>query len=253
MLARSKALARATIVLAALGAAAPAAAQRPSATSTRTTAPSTGSTRSGAATAAPARTPSAVSVPGTRAAPVPLPPPPAGTALSPRQDGRRFEMSALLGLASPRGNGGDASLALTGVAALPWRTTSSGIALSWALPVRTILLAADEVAGVESGGLALEATPGVRASIPLGRSKASFRTDAGIGVAARWTWVETEVTYVGRRTETSNDVTGVVRLGFSLDYALRPGVQLAVEPLSFGFDLDGNADWIFAAGATFRL
>ena len=42
-------------------------------------------------------------------------------------------------------------------------------------------------------------------------------------------------------------------MGLALDWAVRPRLSIAIEPLSFGFDLRGNADWIFAAGATYRL
>lgn len=223
-------LARASVVAAALLAASPAAAQRAPAARPKPAAPA----------------PSSVAVP--------VPPPPAGTSLVAQgPERRRFQVAGLLGLASPRGNGGDGSLMMAVDASLPWRTTPGGLALGVALPVRLILLSSGDAAGVESGGVALEATPGLRASIPLGRSRFSFRTDAGVGVVARSTWVEADVTFVGRRTQTSDDVTGIARIGFSLDYALRPGVSIAIEPLSFGFDLDGNADWIFAAGASFRL
>jgi hypothetical protein len=239
----AKALARASIVLAAVAAASsasPASAAAPRA-SPSARAPAPAATTPPAAAAAP------------RAADVPLPPPPAGTSLVAQSSDRDLRVTGLLGLATPSGNGGDASLMLAVDVARPWRTTPGGVALSWALPVRTILLQSDSTEGVKSGGVAFEVTPTLRASIPLGASKVRFRTDAGAGLASRFTWVETDVTFVGRRTETSSDLTGLVRVGLALDWAARPGLIVAFEPLSFGFDLDGNADWIFAAGASFRL
>ncbi len=88
----------------------------------------------------------------------------------------------------------------------------------------------------------------LRAGSPL-----SLRADVGIGVVARWISTEVDVTFVGRQTTTDQSFTGVARAGIALDWALRPGVVLAIEPLSLGFDLDGNADWNFAAGLGFRL
>jgi hypothetical protein len=136
--------------------------------------------------------------------------------------------------------------------AIPWRTTASGIALAWALPLRTTFPSSDR-AGLKAGGTAVELTPTCRASIPLGRSSLSFRSEAGLGVVARWTWAQVDTQFMGRRTENGQSTTALVRMGFALDWAVRPRLSIAVEPLSFGFDLRGNADWIFAAGATYRL
>jgi hypothetical protein len=233
------ALARATPLLVFLAAAPSAHAQR--------------STASPPRAATPAAAPARPAAPAAARAAVPLPPPPPGTTPVARPAPSPVTVGALVGIASPRGNGGDASLLLQADASVPWRTTPAGIALAWALPVRTILLSAEGAAGVESGGVALEVTPTLRASLPLRGSRVSLRTDAGVGLAARFTWAETDVTFVGRRTERSTDLTGVARVGFALDWALRPNLAIAFEPLSFGFDLDGNADWLFAAGATFRL
>jgi hypothetical protein len=107
-------------------------------------------------------------------------------------------------------------------------------------------------AGLDSGGYALELTPSLRASVPL-RPKLAFRGEAGVGAVYRWTWAEVDQTYVGRRTVTGSETTALVRLGLGLDWAVRPNVALILEPLSFGFDLEGNADWTLAAGATIRL
>ncbi len=233
------ALARATLVAAALLAAAPAAAQRAPAAAPRTTSSRTTSPR--------------VTPPAASAA-VPLPPPPVGTALLPAAPPRALRVGGLVGLSTPSGNGGDPSILLQLDAAIPWRTTAAGVALSWALPVRTVFLQSDDAIGLKSGGMSVEATPALRASVPLrAGSTLAFRTDVGVGAVARWTWAETDVTFVGRRTDTDQTVTGIVRVGFALDWAMKPGVVLAFEPLSFGYDLEGNADWNLAAGLSVRL
>ncbi|HET8541703.1 MAG TPA: hypothetical protein VFL83_17625 [Anaeromyxobacter sp.] len=241
----AKALARAALAAAALLAAVPAGAAQRGATSTPRAAPAATSPRTppaaAPAPAAPARAPASV----------PLPPPPetAAAASAPRRD---LRIGALLGLSTPGGNGGDASLLLQVDAALAWRRTPGGVALAWALPVRTVFLQSDEVSGLESGGFSVEVTPTLRASVPV-RPTLALRTEAGLGFVARWTWAEADITYVGRATETDQAFTALARVGFALDWALRPGVTLAFEPLSFGYDLDGNADWNFAAGLGFRL
>jgi hypothetical protein len=182
---------------------------------------------------------------------VPLPPPPAGTKLA--RQGRPFLVGAKAGFASPLGNGGDAAGMLQVEAATPWRTTPSGLSLSLALPLRTFLPSKADHSGLESGSSGVELTPTVRASMPLGRSRTSLRTEAGLGVVSRWTWHEVDVRYLGRRTETGQTTTAVARMGFALDWAIRPALTLALEPLSFGFDFEGNADWILAVGASYRL
>jgi hypothetical protein len=179
----------------------------------------------------------------------PLSPAPAGGLARPS---RTVHVAGKAGLASPLGNGGDAAPMLQAEAAIPWRTSRSGVALSLALPLRAVLGSEGERSGLEFGATSLELTPAVRASIPLRRTLA-FRTEAGLGVVSRWGWTQADVTFLGRRTETSHDTTGLLRLGFALDWQVRPRLSVAVEPLSFGFDFDGNADWIFAAGATYRL
>jgi hypothetical protein len=183
---------------------------------------------------------------------IPLPPAPPGTTLSPPPS-RAFLVGARAGFASPLGNGGDAAPMLQAEVSVPWRTTASGIALALALPMRSVLGAKAERQGLESGATSLELTPTARASMPLGRSRVSLRTEAGLGVVSRWTWAQVDTTFLGRRTETDQETTGLVRIGIALDWAIRPSLSLAIEPLSFGYDFAGNADWIFAAGATYRL
>ncbi len=182
---------------------------------------------------------------------VPLPPPPPGTTLS--RPSRTILVAGMAGIASPLGNGGDGAPMLEVEAAIPWRTTASGIALAWALPLRTMLPSKTERDGLEFGSSGLELTPTLRASLPLGRSNVSFRTEAGLGVVSRWTWAQVDTQFLGRRTETGQSTTGLVRMGFALDWAVRPKLSIAIEPLSFGFDFKGNADWILAGGATYRL
>lgn len=203
--------------------------------------------------AAVAGSPAAAADP-TGASAVPLPPAPSGTALVSRpKSWRDTRVGALAGMASPQGNGGDASLMLQGEVSVPWRSLPSGLAVGFAVPVRTILLSSEKIAGLESGGLALEVAPCARISFPLRGTKLSARADVGIGAVARWTWTQVDVTYLGRTTTTDRSTTGVVRFGLALDYRLLPNVSIAFEPISMGYDLDGNADWIFAAGASFRL
>ena len=182
---------------------------------------------------------------------VPLPPPPPGTSLS--RPARTILVAGKAGIASPLGNGGDGSPMIEVEAAIPWRTTASGIALGWALPLRTTFLSTTKRFGLESGGVALELTPTARASVPLGRSSVSFRTEAGLGIVNRWTSQQVDTQFLGRRTDTGQSMTGIVRMGFALDWAVRPRLSVALEPLSFGFDFRGNADWIFAGGLTYRL
>jgi hypothetical protein len=185
------------------------------------------------------------------AAAVPLPPPPPGTSLT--RSGRTILVAGKAGFSSPLGNGGDSSGMLEVEASTPWRTLPSGIALSFALPLRTTLPSETDRAGLKFGATALELTPTLRASMPLGRSSLSFRTEAGLGVVGRWTWAQVDTRFVGRRTETGQSTSALVRMGLALDWAVRPQLSIAIEPLSYGFDFDGNADWIFAAGATWRL
>ncbi len=209
------------------------------------------------ATAVPAESPAAgerATSPSSYVAPAPLPPPSPGmSVISAPTPNTGFRVAGLVGLASPQGNGGDGSLMVQAEASQALRTTGAGVTLSWALPFRGVVLSGAKAAGLEAGGYALEATPTARASMPLGRSKLSLRADAGLGVVARWTWTQVDVTYIGRVTETSQDTTGILRLGVALEYALRPDVALVCEPLTFGWDFDGNADWIFAGGVSYRL
>lgn len=196
----------------------------------------------GAASAAP---PSTVAVP--------LPPPPPGTTLTRPAAARMVLVAAKAGLASPLGNGGEGGPMLQIEAATPWRTTSSGVALAWALPLRTMLYGTTQRAGLEFGGTVLELTPTARASFPLGLSRVSFRTEAGIGLVSRWTWAQVDTQFLGRRTETAQTTSAVVRMGLGIDWAVNPRVSIALEPLSLGFDFDGNADWIFGGGVAYRL
>ena len=106
---------------------------------------------------------------------------------------------------------------------------------------------------MRSGASGLEVTPTVRASIPVGRSSFAFRTQLGIGAVARATWAQVDTRFVGRQTVTGSEGTALVRAGLALDWAVRPRLSIAIEPLSLGFDLRGNADWIFGAGAAYRL
>ncbi len=182
---------------------------------------------------------------------VPLPPPPPGTTLS--RPARTILVAGKAGMATPLGNGGDGAAVLQLEAAVPWRTTPSGISLSWALPLRMTLPSKTTRTGLEFGSTGVELTPTLRASVPLGRSSVSFRTDTGLGIVSRWTWMQVDTQFLGRRTETGSGTSALVRMGFAIDWAVRPQLSIAIEPLSFGFDFDGNADWIFAAGATYRL
>ena len=181
---------------------------------------------------------------------VPLPPAPPGMELRPA---RTILVAGKAGMATPLGNGGEGSAMLQLEAAVPWRKTPSGISLSWALPLRVMLPSKTERAGLQFGSTGIELTPTLRASLPLGRSNVSFRTDTGLGIVSRWTWTQVDTQFIGRRTETGSGTSALVRMGFALDWAVRPQLSIAIEPLSFGFDFDGNADWIFAAGATYRL
>jgi hypothetical protein len=182
---------------------------------------------------------------------VALPPPPAGTTLTHR-DERTFLVGGKLGYDARLGNGGDGAFVLEADVATPWRTTAAGLALGWALEVRGFMPSHTERAGLASGYSGIEVTPTLRSSFPLGRSLA-LRTQAGLGVVARWTWAEVDTQFVGRETVSGAQTTLVVRTGLALDWTLRPNLSVAVEPLSLGFDLRGNADWIVAAGATYRL
>ena len=184
---------------------------------------------------------------------VPLPPPPAGTFPSRPASSRILLVGGKAGIASPLGNGGEASPVLQFEVATPWRTTTSGISVGWALVLRTFMPSTTSRFGMESGATGLDLTPTARASVPLGRSRVSFRTEAGVGVVSRWTWAQVDTRFIGRRTETGQETTGVVRMGLALDWAVRPRLAIAIEPLSYGFDLRGNAEWIFAAGASYRL
>ncbi len=232
----------------------------PAAGTTETGTTTTGTTRSKAvsskrrapATLAPAATPVQPATPAPAYAP--LPPQPVVTTypvVQPSSPG--FRVSALVGAASPQGNGGDASVVLHVEGSSALYTTAAGVTFSLALPVRGVKLSSTAIAGIQAGGYGLEGTPTLRASLPLGRSKLSLRSDLGVGVVHRWTWTQTDVTYLGRITEVSQDTTGILRLGISFEWALRPGVSLVAEPLTFGWDLDGNADWIFAGGLSYRL
>jgi hypothetical protein len=184
---------------------------------------------------------------------VPLPPPPAGTTALSSRTGRMVLVGGTAGFASKLGNGGDASAVIGVEASTPWRTTRSGLALTLAMPFRTFLPSKAEHGGLESGATGIELTPTLRASMPLGRSRASLRSEAGLGVVSRWTWEQVDVRYLGRQTQTGHTTTAIVRTGLAIDWALRPQLTVAFEPLSLGFDLEGNADWIFALGATYRL
>lgn len=201
-----------------------------------------------AARPAPAPAPSLAARPSSAA--VPLPPAPAGTALAPRGL-RPWFAGARAGIASPRGNGGDSGFALVLEGATPWKTTASGLDLAWVVPLRTIVLSSER-AGLKSGGVAFELSPALRTSVALSRT-ISFRTDVGAGVVSRLGWTQVDVTFVGRKTETSNKTTGLARIGAGFDWAVKPNLAIAIEPLSLGYDFDGNADWIFAAGATYRM
>jgi hypothetical protein len=183
---------------------------------------------------------------------VPLPPPPAGTSLV-QPASRPFLVGASVGRDNPLGNGGDGATVLAAEVSTPWRTTAGGVTLGWALELRSFLPSKTVSSGLGSGATGLEATPTLRASVPLGRSTVALRTQLGVGAVARWTWAQVDTRFVGRRTVTGSEATGLVRAGLALDWRVRPSLTVAIEPLSLGFDLRGNADWIFAAGATYRL
>jgi hypothetical protein len=186
---------------------------------------------------------------------VPLPPPPAGTALSrPSTSARQLSAAGKIGYFSPLGNGGDGAAVLEVEVSAPWRTTAAGVSLGWALELRSFLPSKADRNGVRSGATGLEVTPALRASVPLGASRAAaLRTQLGVGAVARWTWNEVDQRFVGRKTVTGSEATALLRAGVAIDWAVRPNLSLAIEPVSLGFDLRGNADWIFAAGATYRL
>ncbi len=190
-----------------------------------------------------------------RAAPgasVPLPPPPRGTALS-RPAALQLSTAGKLGYGSALGNDGNGSLVLEAEVSAPWRTTAGGVALGWAVELRSFLPSKSDRYGLESGATGVEITPALRASVPLGASRVALRTQLGLGAVARWTWAQVDQRFVGRKTVTGSEATGLLRAGVALDWAVRPRISLAIEPLSLGFDLRGNANWIFAAGATYRL
>jgi len=183
---------------------------------------------------------------------VPLPPPPAGTRLT-SSDTRTFPVGAKLGYDVRLGNGGDGALVLEADVASPWRTTvAAGLALSGALEVRGFMPSKTERAGLASGYTGFEVTPTLRGAFPLGRGVA-LRTQLGLGIVGRWTWAEVDTQFVGRQTVTGGQTTLVVRTGLALDWTVRPRLSVAIEPLSLGLDFRGNADWIVAAGATYRL
>lgn len=182
---------------------------------------------------------------------VPLPPPPPGATLL-RPPARPWHLGATVGYDARLGNGGDGAAVLAVGVATPWRTTAAGVALGWALELRSFLPSKTD-AGLAYGSTGLELGPALRASVPLGRSGAALRTQLGAGAVTRWTWAETDTRFVGRQTGTGTETTGVVRAGLALDWAVRPRLTVVVEPLSLGFDLRGNADWILSAGATYQL
>lgn len=183
---------------------------------------------------------------------VPLPPAPAGTALV-RPPGRTFLAGARVGLDTRLGNGGDGAAVFEVDVVTPWRTTASGVALAWALELRSFLPSKTDAEGLGFGSTGLELTPTLRASVPIGASRVALRTQLGLGAVTRWTWKQVDTRFVGRETVTGSETTGLVRAGLALDWTVRPRLTVALEPLSLGFDLRGNADWILAAGATYRL
>lgn len=190
----------------------------------------------------------------SRAATVPLPPPPAGTTLVRAERPARpgFEVAALLGGAKPQG-GGDVQPLLRLDASFPVTTTQAGLDVYAVLPTRLVYLVPLNVPGGDVSGVEIEVTPSARVVLPLRAGQVSLRCDAGVGVGFAWTRTKTDLTFLGEQTRADQTTRYLLRVGLGLEFALPRGTRLTLEPLSLGYDLDGGADWSFLAGASFRL
>jgi hypothetical protein len=186
---------------------------------------------------------------------IPLPPPPAGTSRleTPPPTGRDpLRAAALVGFARSQ-DGGDLSPMLRVEGVLPLSHTPSGLSVGLVVPLRAVYMSPEETEGIETSGVSFEVTPGARLALPLRGGKAAVRADAGVGVVHRRVSVLVDQAFVGRIRETASTTAGIVRLGLGGSIALSPTLVLDLEPLSVGYDLDGGADWSFAAGLSFRL
>lgn len=186
---------------------------------------------------------------------IPLPPPPAGTSrleTAPPAGRDPLRAAALVGFARSQ-NGGDLAPMLRVEGVLPLSRTPSGLFVGLVVPLRTIYVAPQETEGIEKSGVSFEVSPGARLALPLRGGKATVRADAGVGVVHRRVSVLVDQAFVGRVRETVSKTPGIVRLGLGGSIALSPTLVLDLEPLSVGYDLDGGADWSFAAGLSFRL
>jgi hypothetical protein len=187
---------------------------------------------------------------------VPLPPPPPGTVLLPRAAPPRpdnpagLEAAALLGVSNAREGGDGTNPLVRGELALPLGVTPAGLGVSLVLPVRSLWLRPRTIADVEVSGLQVEVTPSARLTVPLRRAGATVRVDAGAGYA--WSRVATkeDVAFVGRVTTVETSTAAVARAALSVALPLGPALTVVVEPVSFGFDFHGGADWTVAAGCT---
>ncbi|WP_242355843.1 hypothetical protein [Anaeromyxobacter sp. SG64] len=186
---------------------------------------------------------------------IPLPPPPPGTSRLPASTpgGRDpLRAAALFGFSRSQ-DGGDLSPMLRLEGVLPLSRTPAGLSVGLVAPLRAVYVRPKEADGIETSGVSFEATPGVRLALPLRGGKAAVRADAGVGVVHHRVTVLVDQVFVGRIRETQTSTTGIFRLGLGGSVALSPKLVLDLEPLSVGYDLDGGADWSFAAGVSFRL
>jgi len=198
----------------------------------------------------------ASSIAAAQSGAIPLPPPPAGTTrleAPPSSGGREpLRAAALLGFARSQ-DGGDLQPMLRLEGVLPLTRTPSGLSVGLVVPLRAVYARPEETLGVETSGASFELSPAARLGLALRGGKAALRADAGVGVVHRRVSVLTDQVFVGRIRETHSSTAGILRLGLGGSVALSPTVVLDLEPVSVGYDLDGGADWSFAAGASFRL
>ncbi len=185
---------------------------------------------------------------------IPLPPPPPGTSrLEAPPAGREpLRAAALLGFARSQ-DGGDLSPMLRVEGVVPLSRTPSGLSVGLVVPLRAVYMSPEETEGIETSGVSFEVAPGARLALPLRGGKTTLRADAGVGVVHRRVSVLVDQVFVGRIRQTDSATAGILRLGLSGSIALSPALVLDLEPLSVGYDLDGGADWSFAAGLSFRL
>jgi hypothetical protein len=188
---------------------------------------------------------------------VPLPPPPPGTTLlqqspPPAPASRGLQVAASMGFSKAQG-GGDSNPLLRVDAIVPVGRTPAGLGVAFVLPLRATYLRTQSFADFELSGVQFEVTPSARLSLPFNGGKAALRADAGVGVVHTRIAVEMEAQFLGKQTIVETDTAPMMRFALGADFDLSPKLRLSVEPLSFGYDFDGGADWTFVAGATFRL